>query len=487
MPEKDFILINSTFIYTPLARSKKKIMKKKLLLFVLCFTAFYSNAQLGSGARTTVGGARWYDYCSDLLQPYQVYYGKDVNFVAGRIWNDTSAIYGDIVTSGLVYTRDSILSIGIGVDPFYPPWNNTSALSPFPVFTGSPGITLSDSYFIDSVRIPGWYNRTYSSPAKVAVIDTLIIAFVQAPVTGPGTSDLPVAVTTTCASYYGVSALYYNELFRDLTYNIAAHNGGSPLSYISSAVYKILLTNVDSCGSGYTAPLITYPRVGHTDPVINFAVVAGNMYAMSVTYKSGDATYPYGDTVRYSSGTAFTGLKYHYWQPEYGYAVATPGGTAPDWPLYDSANHGCGYFAHVGFGYPSAPTLYYSNWEIFSGTSPTLSPTVEQYPHFGYHAVCPSCSILTPLFLTAVNDLSPLSNIRIEPNPANDRVAISYDAVTGTTVHCTLTNILGQTVATQQTYYGKAVFNTSNLPNGIYIYNIDANGRRSTGKVVINH
>jgi hypothetical protein len=51
--------------------------------------------------------------------------------------------------------------------------------------------------------------------------------------------------------------------------------------------------------------------------------------------------------------------------------------------------------------------------------------------------------------------------------------------------------MLGQTVATQQIgkgTNGQAVFNTSMLASGVYIYAVETeNGNRTTGRVSINH
>ena len=88
-----------------------------------------------------------------------------------------------------------------------------------------------------------------------------------------------------------------------------------------------------------------------------------------------------------------------------------------------------------------------------------------------------------PLGIKNINNS--LDNIKAYPNPATNTLNITYTSSTAVTV--TLTNMVGQVVATQNATNGKAVFNTTELPSGVYIYTLSANGEHTTGRVVIAH
>lgn len=79
------------------------------------------------------------------------------------------------------------------------------------------------------------------------------------------------------------------------------------------------------------------------------------------------------------------------------------------------------------------------------------------------------------------------------PNPAQSEFFVPVTLKTAAEVSVTLTNPMGQVVATQN--LGKvaagqttnAVFNTSALANGVYFYTVEAGGARTTNRVVVAH
>jgi len=85
------------------------------------------------------------------------------------------------------------------------------------------------------------------------------------------------------------------------------------------------------------------------------------------------------------------------------------------------------------------------------------------------------------------NVINSLNNIKAYPNPATNTLSISYTLSGAAPVSVSLTNIVGQTVATQPGLNGRAVFNVADLPAGVYLYSVIADGERSTGHVVIAH
>jgi len=444
-------------------------------------------------ARTTSTPSRWYDYSGQyfvgILINYEVYNHQNLNYYSEDMWNDSSAIYGYTgTTSGTGYfdngevTFNSLTSIAQGLDPTYDVWNDTGA------FDGEMAVTSANAYTIDSLLIPGWYTRsTITTPAKLGVVDTLIVALVNS------SQMTPDAISSGAVlPYYMTTTINFLDLGHDEANNRAGTISGTTVSaipYPSSAVYKFLLTSADSNDNCYKNPI--FPRATHpADLPVNFAVPAGDAVAMSVTFKSGDTSYhprggnP-GDTVRYSNGTTITGTKYSYWQSQVWYVASTSTSTTPLWNWYDPANwRATSYFANQGHGWGGSAPAYTENWNIITGTPTSPGPAGDQTPHLGFHASCPSCSTIGSAAL-GVKTVTLANSVKAYPNPATDQlnVTCSYS----TPVSVTLTNMVGQVVATQNTTNGKAVFNTADLPSGVYIYSLQANGERATGRVAISH
>jgi Secretion system C-terminal sorting domain len=88
---------------------------------------------------------------------------------------------------------------------------------------------------------------------------------------------------------------------------------------------------------------------------------------------------------------------------------------------------------------------------------------------------------------TKIINVNSLQDIKVYPNPANSSLNITYNAAQNTVATVSLTNMVGQVVASQTVSNGIATFNTSSLPAGVYIYTLEANGNRQTGRVVIGH
>jgi hypothetical protein len=78
------------------------------------------------------------------------------------------------------------------------------------------------------------------------------------------------------------------------------------------------------------------------------------------------------------------------------------------------------------------------------------------------------------------------------PNPANTAVTVPFVMKDNATVTVTLMNAIGQVISTQAVNAvggaaNKAIFQTAELPNGIYMYTVSADGKQATGKITIAH
>ena len=455
-----------------------------------------------SGAKTTVGGKRWYDYNNMYMDPYQVSFSNSTSFISSVMWNDTNALVGYTGTvpgTYAPYEFNQMRGVGCGLDPMWSYWNETGGITSttgYPVdFAGNIAVAPYNAYTVDSIQVVGWYTRGNAPWHNTAAInDTLVVTFVQS--NGGATSDLPLmTLTGSVVPYYCptcVSTMNYVEMFHDAVNNRAAHNGGGAVT----SVYKFILGPNDT--NALAPKNSIFPRPGHVpaDPVISFGVTAGNFIATSVTFISGDpsATVPHSghpwDTIRISDGTSITYYKLNNWEQEVNYA-ATGSSTTETWPPYDGANRANGFFdieGNGGFasGWPYNPTTYTEQYNIVSLVGPPPTANVHQAPRVAYHIVCPTCLMVGAPAL-GVAPTADITDVKAFPNPADNKVAITWSGVQNTNVTVTLTNMLGQVVATQTTANNKVMFNTTSLPDGVYSYSFEANGERSTGRVSVAH
>ncbi len=457
------------------------------------------------GERTTAVGQRWYFYGAEFLSMWQTSIGQGKYYISPVMWNDTTALFG---YTGTVpgpyapYDHNQLLSVGMGLDPRASHWNYADGLgsTTYPYdYTGFMGVRPTDAYTIDSLFIVGWYDRSDTmTPAKLAVVDTLIVALTQGDASASSaittgtvtTASLVTAYCPTCVT------LTFSEIFHDTVGNRAGGFNGTPLS--GSAVYKFLLYNTDT--NALAPNNSQFPRAATTarpriiaDPVINYPVLAGNAVAATVTYKSGDTSYhprgagQPGDTIRLSDGSTIGTQKYNVWSPQVEFAAVSSTSTAS--PVFCSGcymnmGRASGHFAIEGGGWPYHDTRYTANWSITSvGTS--LTANQHQFPRIGFHATCPTCPDL-PFPSLGTNDVKSES-VATMPNPADNSLVINYNGTFKNDAVVTLTNILGQVVATQQMTGGKAVFNTTEFPAGQYIFTVTAKSDRASGRVVIAH
>jgi len=452
-----------------------------------------------TSACTTCG--RWYDYV-DSVVGINASLVNALSFTGFDIWQDTTGIFGYTGTPD--YANTDFTSVGLLFHPWASAWNSALSFS-----TGEMAISSANAYTIDSIVIGGSYNR---NAAKPSIVDTLVVQFVYGD--GTGTSNLPLGIqfgpnasnaglVSLLADYdlAATDSIPFVSMLFDSTNNPAdnrAGGSGGAITYpypvatelTSPGVLKFLLTALDTNTSTSIATLSTvYPRVGHVpaDPTISIGVPAGDLSGVSVSFKSGDPALHHAfpaDTVRYTSGTAITGYKYGAWSPLVAYE--SDGGTGEGFPPYPNAVPGTdwtvGYFNEEGQGPDQA---YEPNWAWTTSTG----ASVLQYPYIMFHAKCPTCNTVGTASLSAAT-VTPTNMIKVYPNPANDQVNIAYTLVNSAAVTATLTNTLGQVVATQKAPNGTSgniTFNTNTLAEGVYLYTVEANGNRTTGRIVVAH
>ncbi len=409
------------------------------------------NGPSNSTARTTTTHSRWYNYGDYLADAYPT------AFAAVYLWNDSTSVCAYSDGHGSIFKHNDMASVGYVCDPTFPLWNDVAA------YPGVMAISPTDAYVIDSVFISGVYMRNNN---KTTPVDTLTVAIIYGD--GSHASDLHYkAIDTTGGrgwihDEYGVDSLFYMNMKHDSINNRAdTFMGGFP-----PVVQKLYLTNTDTSSA--------FQRV----LPVNINVPAGNKPAMSVSFKSGDPTFTFGDTV-FTGNTGGLLYKYGMFRP-----FVTFAGTqaVPTFAVNSKDDMNEGTFRDVG--YNRVPNgLYRPHWFWYNAS--TNGAATNQYPYFAFHITCTTCGVV------GVNEAAgKIAAVKAYPNPANNVVTLSFDGSKANTGSLTLNNLVGQQVITQNInniHEGKITLNTATLPAGIYIYTLTVDGMRSAGRIVVAH
>ena len=401
--------------------------------------------------RTTTGGlSRWYNYGDFLAANYAT------AFSATYLWNDTTSV--DVYSggvSGTEYLFNTIVSVGMVCDPFVAAWNDPIA------YPGEMSLTAGDAYMIDTVFISGVYYRNNSKPAPV---DTLTLGLVYGD--GTITSDLHAVARDTVGgngwiyTQYGVDTLYYMRMPHDSIHNhVDTFMGG-----VTPVLTQLYLTNTDTSANyqAYVPMSISVPA-------------GGNLPALSLSFKSGDASFTFGDTV-FAGSTAANPYKYGMFRPLSLYEGSASSVMFPANSPYDRNQ---GEFRYEGINDPHH--IYTPQWFWTSGGGAAQL----QYPYFAFHIVCASCGLLSADHMTKT-----ITHTSVYPNPANDMVTINFSLAAVADVSVSLTDVMGQVVAADRianVNTGKTMIKTAGMPAGVYFYTVTANGERSTGRIVVGH
>jgi len=431
----------------------------------------FSQADPAAAARTSVAYGpqdRWYDYVDSNFAIFGQGEGcHPVSSIAGTLvalWNDTTAEFGYMGSSGAAWYNDNWTSVGLGFAPWQNWWNT-------PYFSGEMAVRRSDSYVIDSVRAIGIYGRNTATVPKQNVVDSIRFDLVW----GNGTQtsgDLPFYYFTGMTNYC-VDTLNFLALFHDSLNNHATNQPSSTSN--SSKYYAFPLHNTDM-------DTVNFHKAFPLSPA--FAVGPSVVVAASVSFKSGDPTYPASgavprDTVQRADGT----YKYNSFQSLVVYNGDVTSGTV-SYANYDPANDlVSGYFKREG-GYDGGwGGQYIPNWAWSTSTG----ASGLQYPDIWFHVHCTTC----PIVNTSLEVATPTVNsLKAYPNPADNQLNIEYSLMKSSNVIVTLTNMVGQVVSEQHlgnVTSGTATINTTDIAAGMYIMTLSSDGHRTTNHIAIAH
>ncbi len=420
------------------------------------------------GARTTAYNSRWYNYTDTFLNfAYRTSACHPVTHTSSfliPLWSDTTALFGN--PDG-TYINNKIVSTGLDILPFDNFWNLTY------YFALQMAVHSTNATSLDSILISGIYGRNYTTPAKRAVIDTLIIGVVYG--TGLPASDINSYFLMDTVNYCR-DTLRYLQIFHDSLNNHVANSPGS--TAFSERTFTYYLHESDTFSSSKSFPIL---------PTYN--IPPGNMVSASVSFKSGDNTYPSSgsiprDTIQYSSSGNY---KYGSLQPRVYYS--STGGLSPQPKfMHDSIfyDHSCGFFKDMGSQFHGWGGYYMPHW-LFKGITDT-SASKLQFPAISYHITCIGCVLVEDIVKTT--SINNIHRINTYPVPANDELNFDFNLNMEADVRIVLKNMMGQVVGSKQlgsSLSGKASIDTRELPNGVYFYEFYAGEGYETGKVIVAH
>ncbi len=394
-----------------------------------------------NGNRTTSSGGSWYGYKAymDTVVALGAVAATSVELIAPYLWNDTAS--KDAYTTGIFH--NTMVSYGYIYNPVFPG---------FHTHLGLPVITAADAYTVDSLTLYGIYGI---NPAKTGVVDTLKVGYVFGTASFDG-DDIEVdSEYCSYCKYDSAENIGMGTTFHEQILTIST--GPSSNTNINWG---------DTLSNG-----VMYHPFGFDVPA---AVPAGNLLGITVSFKSGDPSFAFGDIVYTAAGT----YNYNMFRPLVAYYYDSVSSVVG--PFADSSDMNCGQFKTLPSFENGWQYYYVPMWAWTSGGGTSM----YQYPVMDMHAY-PGLPLPLGTASTAI-----VMQAHAMPNPANNATAIVFRLDAPSNVNVTFMDATGQLVAAQQfdnVNSGSAVINTANFAPGIYFYSVTTNNRRMTGNVVVAH
>ncbi len=398
-----------------------------------------------AAGKTTATADRWY-IPFDAANTVLLSNALDNNIRVIPMWFD-STIRQNFSTGPGTINYSSVCQV---VDPL------TSQIFNSPSnFSGEMKVNAWDSYKVDSVFLTSAYVKVKTRPTSI--VDTLILSVV------------PLDNTTFYlrkTQYANIS----NYTTRDTLWGMAptrvdsVNRAAFPTSTSGTRAYwKVPLTDADR-DTIQADGSITLKNKVYAVPGGGLTIPAGQRFAITATFKSGDTWTKNVDSIN----------MYHRLMPVGGFAA---GNAAMPYYYYDFTDRS---MASLMFSMDSSqysPAVFIETWNSLQFAYEFLS--------MGGHVVCPGC-----FKLDVANKISAVKSVSAVPNPATSQVNIKFSLNNAADVKVTVSNTMGQVVASQNinnTTEGNATFSTANLANGVYMYTLEANGQREAGRFVVAH
>jgi hypothetical protein len=231
-------------------------------------------------------------------------------------------------------------------------------------------------------------------------------------------------------------------------------------------IKKVLLTDAMRSPSA-TAPIITIAVAPDAGP---YAIDPGNVPIVSFTFKSGDTWVPNVSNID----------SFHRFLPIFvGSANVMP---------YKGRWNKAGDHSASSILFSTFPSSY--NNPVIIEAQNTVA---FDYEYLAAQLVmsCSACGLVGTGGSIKENTL--FGDVKAFPNPANTQLNVPVSVSESANVTVSISNMLGQVIATQNMgamnigQKETAVFNTTSLSAGVYLYTIEANGQRVSNRFSVSH
>lgn len=457
---------------------KFKMMRKLFLLFATCaIGAMSATAQLqdrvtnaasnrafmeGTTEKVSAPGSSTYKTTAPTPRNYdhQGYVESISSPMLGSslpIWQDSSIRVN--YSSGLGSINfTSVCQVIVPFDNLWNEWTN-------PNFLGQTAITATNSYTVDSVSLAALY--FIGSKGLASTVDTL---------------EISLAYQAPSAFYFwrkatSAWAAPYLPATKDTLKWISPYNVDSvrkiaksfPFAGTSFYSWKQPLT-----ASMRTATSVTsFSNFAFKVPA-TFTVPAGNALIVTYTFRTGGTWIKNSDTV----------TERHNFRAGFAYNGTSSASTPMKYAWYDGDRSG----SSVMF---STDTNFYAPTLVIGAVN-NPAAWYAQYLLSTVTLSCASCDVVKKPIGGNIKESSLFADVKAFPNPANAELNIPFTVNEKSTVTVSITNMVGQVIATQNieanaNQAATATFNTSNLASGIYLYTLKADGQQVTNRFSVAH
>ncbi len=329
----------------------------------------------------------------------------------------------------------------------------------------------------------------------------------------PG-SSYTVDSVNIAGSYQRVNTIYPNDtLYIDVTYT--SDTGCWDITYSGAdlVTFGILPTPVNPWDTTWSLSDVYYNwstnaiEPFHTTPVYRFTKILDSAAAADTLLGGlNEWSFPMAGSVPVALSAGYTWpmvvpagcrvVAFTHFASGHAYPFGTPDTACNMWSHF-SKDFGLSYLVtylqdrNCGLNASTEDRYHIPGYSYFNspgGIVPILTctyfytaPVQVHNPWYGFHLVCAGC------FLTEVANTDLVSGVTAQPNPAGNMITITYTTAQNASGTATLSNMLGQVVATKKAVGDRVDFNVASLPNGIYIYDLEINGQRTSGRVVVAH
>ncbi len=405
---------------------------------------------LGTANKTTSATERWYspfDEYDQLAEPGVL----TDNRMIFPIWFDSTV--QQRFNTGL--SRINYSSVGQLIDPI-----SSEIVNEPTAFSGEVKIGVNNTYTVDSVNIMGSYVKVPSRPD--GIVDTLIFSVVPAP-------GLYYYMRKNDPNYGAKVAQYTDldtlQMFSFLTDSV--NRAGLAPAGGNAITWKVPLFDADRDTVNIVGGQRSWTLKDFTFPVPNggLTIPAGNRFGVTCTFKSGDTWAANVDSVT---------SRHHF------LVMAAATGDSKNMPNV-LKNFKDRSMSQLMFSFDTSAYIPSMMIEIWNAN--TFN---QEFIRIAGHAKCTGC------FQVGINETNGgvISAANAYPNPANENVTVKFSLYNAADATVSIMNAVGQVVATQNlnnVREGKATFSTANLNSGVYFYNVEANGQRTTKRFVVAH